>query len=241
MLFSPRNSKQKKGRWPNGVLTLGHRLRRWPSVKPALGQRLAVLVVSLLKDNRPVIDNGWANASDNDTVFIQCCVSAWDMWAALHITRWHDNTMYWTSTSEAVPLEMNKWGFTSPLCTYRLNWAKRTSWGWWDEWDDLQTQDSKFDPLQSEAEHATFRSRRLPTILNHYERAGKKHFVSLKLECQSDIYQKLEWQCFVFKNLFITDYFTTDYFNLFSTGINYRRESTIDARFRSIYLIKQNT
>ena len=32
------------------------------------------------------------------------------------------------------------------VCTYRLNWARRTSGGWWDEWDhtSLQTQDSKF-------------------------------------------------------------------------------------------------
>ena len=63
-----------------------------------------------------------------------------------------------------------KWndsGFRPPLCTYRLNWARRTSWGWWDDWDDtiLQTQDSKFEPWRSEAEHATSRSRRLPTIL----------------------------------------------------------------------------
>ena len=48
----------------------------------------------------------------------------------------------------------NKWnesGFRPPLCTYRLNWAKRTSWGWWDDWDDtvLQTQDSKFEPWRS--------------------------------------------------------------------------------------------
>ena len=51
--------------------------------------------------------------------------------------------------------------------TYRLNWARRTSWGWWDDWDDtvLQTQDSKFEHWRSEAEHATSRSRRLPTIL----------------------------------------------------------------------------
>ena len=53
------------------------------------------------------------------------------------------------------------------LCTYRLNWARRTSWGWWDDWDDtvLQTQDSKFEPWRSEAEHATSQSRRLPAIL----------------------------------------------------------------------------
>ena len=63
-----------------------------------------------------------------------------------------------------------KWkesGFRPHLCTYRLNWARRASWGWWDDWNDtvLQTQDSKFEPWRSEAEHATSRSRRLPTIL----------------------------------------------------------------------------
>ena len=47
----------------------------------------------------------------------------------------------------------NESGFRPPLCTYRLNWARRTSWGWWDDWDDtvLQTQDSKFEPWRSEA------------------------------------------------------------------------------------------
>ena len=75
--------------------------------------------------------------------------------------------------------------FRPPLCTYRLNWAKRTSWG--HEWDDtaFQTQDSKFEPCSSEAEHATSRSWRLPTRLNLYEWTGKKQFVSLKLKGQS--------------------------------------------------------
>ena len=67
-------------------------------------------------------------------------------------------------------MSLYKWnesGFRPPLCTYRLNWARRASWGLWDDWDDtvLQTQDSKFKPWRSEAEHATSRSRRLPTIL----------------------------------------------------------------------------
>ena len=63
--------------------------------------------------------------------------------------------------------KLNESGFRPPLCTYRLNWARRTSWEWWDDWDDtvLQTQDSKFEPWRSEAEHATSLSRRLPTIL----------------------------------------------------------------------------
>ena len=48
-----------------------------------------------------------------------------------------------------------------------MHWARRTSWGWWDDWDDtvLQTQDSKFEPWPSEAEHATPLSLRLSTIL----------------------------------------------------------------------------
>ena len=62
----------------------------------------------------------------------------------------------------------NESGFRPHLCTYRLNWARKTSWGWWNEWDDtvLQTQDSKFEPWRSEGEHATSRSQRLPTILS---------------------------------------------------------------------------
>ena len=45
-------------------------------------------------------------------------------------------------------MKWNESGFRSSLCTYRLNWARRTSCGWWDDWDGtvLQTQDSKFEP-----------------------------------------------------------------------------------------------
>ena len=76
----------------------------------------------------------------------------------------------------------NESGFRPPLCTYRLTWARRTSWGWWDDWDDtvLQTQDSKFEPWRSEAEHATSRSRRLPTILTFTRGWGRNSFVSFK-------------------------------------------------------------
>ena len=79
-------------------------------------------------------------------------------------------------------MKWNESGFRPPLCTYRLNWARRTSWGWWDDWDDtvLQTQDSKFEPWRSEAEHATSRSRRLPTILTFTRGCGRNIFVSFK-------------------------------------------------------------
>ena len=67
---------------------------------------------------------------------------------------------------------LSKWndsGFRPPLCTYRLNWATV-----------LQTQDSKFEPWRSEAEHATSRSRRLPTILTFTRGRGRNIFVSFK-------------------------------------------------------------
>ena len=79
--------------------------------------------------------------------------------------------------------QWNESGFRPPLSTYRQNWARRTSWGWWDEWDDtvLQTQYSKFEPWRSEAEHTTSRSRRLPTILSFTRGwGGGNIFVSFK-------------------------------------------------------------
>ena len=79
-------------------------------------------------------------------------------------------------------MKWNESGFRPPLCTYRLNWARRASWGWWDDWDDtvLQTHDSKFEPWWSEAEHATSRSRRLPTILTFTRGWGRNIFVYFK-------------------------------------------------------------
>ena len=88
----------------------------------------------------------------------------------------------WSSTDHYHGKKWNESGFRPPLCTYRLNWARRTSWGWWDDWDDtvLQTQDSKFEPWRSEAEYATSRSRRLPTILTFTRGCGRNNFVSFK-------------------------------------------------------------
>ena len=79
-------------------------------------------------------------------------------------------------------MKWNESGFRPPLCTYTLNWARRTSWRWWDDWDDtvLQTLDSKFEPWRSEAEHATTRSRRLPIILTFTRGWGRNIFVSFK-------------------------------------------------------------
>ena len=91
----------------------------------------------------------------------------------------------WHPDNDLTSFQPNKWnesGFRPPLCTYRLNWARRTSWGWWDDWDDtvLQTQDSKFEPRRSEAKHATSRSRRLTTIQTFTRGWGRNIFVSFK-------------------------------------------------------------
>ena len=69
--------------------------------------------------------------------------------------------------------------FRPHLCTYSLNWAWRTSWGWWDD-AALQTQDAKYKSWRSEAEHATSRSRRLLTILSFTSGWGRNIFVSCK-------------------------------------------------------------
>ena len=96
-------------------------------------------------------------------------------------------------------IKWNESGFRPPLCTYRLNWARRTSWGWWDDWDDtvLQTQDSKFEPWRSEAEHATSRSRRLPTILTFTRGWGRNIFVSFKTPRPGTEPRTLAWKAAV--------------------------------------------
>ena len=97
------------------------------------------------------------------------------------------------------PKKWNESGFRPPLCTYRLNWARRTPWGWWDDWDDtvLQTQDSKFEPWRSEAEHATSRSRRLPTILTFTRGRGRNNFVSFKPPWPGTEPRTLAWKAAV--------------------------------------------
>ena len=96
-------------------------------------------------------------------------------------------------------MKWNESGFRPPLCTYRPNWARRTSWGWWDDWDDtvLQTQDSKFEPWRSEAEHATSRSQRLPTILTFTRGWGRNIFVSFKPPRPGTEHRTLAWKAAV--------------------------------------------
>ena len=83
--------------------------------------------------------------------------------------------------------EMNR--ALSHLCAHiLLNWARRTSWGWWDDWYDtvLQTQDSKFEAS---------RSLRLPTILTFTRGWGRNIlFVSFKPPRPRTELQTLAWK-----------------------------------------------
>ena len=115
-------------------------------------------------DAGPILTQHWLNVSCLLGREILCVISSRQSVDKSHSlceddkldTIWNNDQMKW-----------NESGFRPPLGTYRLNWARGTSWGWWDDWDDtvLQTQDLKFEPWRSEAEHFTSRSRRLPTIL----------------------------------------------------------------------------
>ena len=96
----------------------------------------------------------------------------------LHLIEVYFVRLSMTHYNVYIKMKRNESDFRPPLCTYRLSWARRTSWGWWDDWDDtvLQTRDSKFKPWRSEAEHATSRSRRLPTILTFPRGWGRNIF-----------------------------------------------------------------
>ena len=149
------------------------RLRLRPNIKTTLGQRLVSAGVA-------VILAGCWRGCDAFFLLMPC-------WPYNKLTAGRRSLVVGYTWSAAIGNRFmyNKWnesGFRPPLCTYRLNWARRTSWGWWDDWDDtvLQTQDSKFEPWRSEAEHATSRSRRLPTILTFTRGWGRNNFVSFK-------------------------------------------------------------
>ena len=102
-------------------------------------------------------------------------------------------------TGVAVVTKWNESGFRPPLCTYRLNWARRTSWGWWAEWDDtvLQTQDSKFEPWRSETEHATSRSRSSPQYWLSHVDGEETFFVSFKPPRPGTETRTLAWKAAV--------------------------------------------
>ena len=129
-----------------------------------------------------IVSFKWRRVSFSNTLFDHCQnVPTRRRTRAWYATRPFSKLLHFRH-ADCRKMKWNESGFRPPLCTYRLNWARRTSWGWWDEWDNtvLQTQDLKFDPWRSEAEYATSRSRRLPTILSFTSGYGRNIFVSFE-------------------------------------------------------------
>ena len=90
----------------------------------------------------------------------------------------NQNNVFYTIWCNSADEKWNESGFMPLLCTYRLNWARRTSWGWWDEPDDtaLQTQDIEIRTMEvwGRARHLSVAE--APHNTEFYEWMGKKHF-----------------------------------------------------------------
>ena len=155
-------------------LLLVQRRRRWPNIISQLGQ----CIVQTVAQHYFTIGPMYCVIRVVAFRGIKCHVPVW----LSELTRDNHPILFQCWASVEYEMKWNESGFRPPLCTYRLNCARRTSWGWWDDWDDtvLQTQDSKFEPWRSEAEHATSRSRRLPTILTFTRGWGRNNCVSFK-------------------------------------------------------------
>ena len=180
-------------RWPNVRLLLAHRLRRWANISPVLGYCVvfdATMNVGQHHRRRANINPGPMSQHSVEGLFIE------------------RKAVYGCIMQSSTEMKWNESGFRPPLCTYRLNWARRTSWGWWDDWDDtvLQTQDSKFEPWRSEAEHATSRSRRLPTILTFTRGWGRNNFVSFKPPRPGTEPRTLAWKARARRSAWPSDY-----------------------------------
>ena len=118
---------------------LDQRLGRWSDIEPAL-----------LRNIIPLGSQSPHPGSICSDIFAGCETGALNIYISqsFPVANSPDMSIY-RNESLSVSFK-NKWnesGFRPPLCTYRLNWARRTSWGWWDDWGDtvLQTQDSKFE------------------------------------------------------------------------------------------------
>ena len=93
-------------------------------------------------------------------------------------------------------MKWNESGFRPLLYTYRLNWARSTSCGRWDEWDDtaLQTQDSKFEPWWSEADHLPLGHRGSPKYWVLRVDGEETFFVSFKPPGPGTGHRILAWK-----------------------------------------------
>ena len=114
-----------------------------------------------------------------DTGFEIQTLDVWDRARYLSVTEAPNNTEFYEWMGKKhffVSCKPPRPGNEPRTLAWRA--AVLTSWGWWDD-TALQTQDLKFKPWRSEIEHATSRSRRLPTILSFTSGWGRNIFLFL--------------------------------------------------------------
>ena len=95
-----------------------------------------------------------------------------------------------------VQWKWNESGFRPPLCTYRLNWARRTSWGW------MRWHCPPDTVFESRALAVWGRARYLsvteaPHNTEFHMWMGKKHFVSFKPPRPGTELRTLAWKAAV--------------------------------------------
>ena len=100
---------------------------------------------------------------------------------------------------EKLRRKWNESGFRPPMCTHRLNWARITSWGWWDDWDDtvLQTQDSNSSPGGLKPSTLTLGHGGSPQYWLSHVDGEETFFVSLKPPSPGTEPRALAWKAAV--------------------------------------------
>ena len=155
---------------------IGHRLRRWPITGPALSERVVFACSA----------HGTGHVSIS---LVYPCSS-------LSVSWWSGCLWSWSSKQTGQDTCLSLSGLSLhhsvrpvlrwELCTYRLNWARITSWRC--EMYDMALSSRQriwySNPCWSESEHASSWLQMVSTILNLYESAEKNHFVSSKLKRQ---------------------------------------------------------
>ena len=79
----------------------------------------------------------------------------------------------WLERRTGNKIELNESGFRPPLCTERLNWARRTSWKWWVGWDDTASRHR----IQNLGHVATFGHWSSPQYLIFTSERGRNSFL----------------------------------------------------------------
>ena len=123
--------------WINGCLILAKRRRRWANVEPTMVQCI-VFTRNGTQGHKSVFPTNarcWtygglmlSSVVDDGPKVIQHCEN---------MCHTRDRKYSFRAVTHKHEIKCNASALGHFLCTYRHNWARRTSWGWWDKWDKL--------------------------------------------------------------------------------------------------------